>query len=354
MVSVKFLLALLAAGLVSGQSNPSWWKYTPPDSTAIVGIQWKTMRTTLFAPLIAAEMAPGGSLGFPNLDVVRNPDQVLIGGPEMLAVEYGTFPAAKLRTQAAAQGMRRTTYKSVEIWVSPEADVHSVAYLNEKLLLVGTVEAIEEAVARVANPKEKSYSPLMARAARYSKEDLWVVTSALPDRLASLFVPFEVEASGFEGAVSAWGGLHAVASIERPSAMKALDFADSLAETLASRPALAEGTEISTKDRAVLIRVDLDEEQLASSLRQPAAAPVTVAVAAPAPAPIHRELPVAAKPARTPAATPGMEAEVMPEAVVEVPAMGSAPPVELPAPPKPRTVKILGLDNGPREIPLGR
>ena len=144
----------------------------------------------------------------------------------MLAVEYGTFPAAKLRAQAAGAGMKRTTFKSVEIWVSPEADVHSVALLNGKLLLVGELDAIEEAVARVADGKKRSYSPLMARAARYSKEDLWVVTTALPDPLASLFVPFEIEANGFEGSISAWNGLHAVASIERASAAKALDFAE--------------------------------------------------------------------------------------------------------------------------------
>jgi hypothetical protein len=339
---------------MSGQSNPSWWKYTPPDSTAIVGIQWKTMRTTMFAPLIAAEMAPGGSLGFPNLDVVRNPDQVLIGGPQMLAVEYGTFPAAKLRTQASAAGMRRTTYKSVEVWVSPEADIHSVAFLNEKLLLVGTVDAIEEAVARVADPRNRAYSPLMARAARYSKEDLWVVTSALPDRLASVFVPFEIEATGFEGAVSAWGGLHAVASLERSSATKALDFADSLAETMASRPALAEGTEITTKDRAVLIRLDLNEEQLASSLRTTPAAPVTVAVTAPVSAavPVH---PVPMSPAKvSPNPKPTVVSELIPEVSVDAPQGWGSPQTQLPAPPKPRTVKILGLDNGPREIPLDK
>jgi hypothetical protein len=351
---VKFLLVLLVAGLASAQSNPSWWKYAPPTSTSIVGIQWKTMRSTLFAPAIAAEMAPGGSLGFPNLDVLRNADQVLIGGPEMLAVEYGTFPVAKLRAQATEQGMRRTTYKSVEIWVSPEADVHSVAYLNDKLVLVGTVDAIQESIARVADPKGRSYSPLMARAARYSKEDLWVVCSSLPDPLASLFVPFEIEATGFEGSVSAWNGLHAVASIERPNATKALDFADSLAETLASRPALAEGTEITTKERAVLIRVDLNEEQLASSLRRSPTAAVTVAVAAPVPAPVHPQaiLPPA-KPAPLP--TPTVVSETIPEVELHAAELAMLLQPQLPpAPPKPKTVKILGLDSGTREIPLGK
>ena len=348
--SVNFLLLLVvAAGLVSGQSNPSWWKYTAPDSTAVVGIQWKTMKSSLFASAIAAEMAPGGSFGFPNLELVRGADQILIGSPELLAVEYGTFPVAKLRAQATEQGMKRTSFKSVELWISPEADAHSVAYLNEKLILVGTVDAVEEAIARVADPKNHSYSPLLGRAARYLKEDLWVVASTLPDPLASQFVPFDIEATGFEGSVSSWNGLHAVASIERQTPTKALDFADALAESLASRPALSEGTEITTKDRAVLVRMDLNEEQLASSLRRPAVATaLTVAVAAPVHPAVLPPLPPKPVPAETSVA--GLS---IPEGEVSVPvALGVPQPKLPPAPAKPLVVKILGLDNGPREILL--
>lgn len=306
----------------------------------------------MFASAIAAEMAPGGSFGFPNLEIVRNPDQVLIGGPELLAVEYGTFPVAKLRAQATEQGMKRSTFRSVELWVSPEADAHSVAYLNQNLLLVGSVDALQEAIARVSDPKNRAYSALLGRAARYSKEDLWVVASALPDALASQFVPFEIEANGFEGSVSSWNGLHAVASIERQTPMKALDFADSLAESLASRPAMSEGTEISTKERAVLIRMDLNEEQLASSLRKPAVATaLTVAVATP----VHPFVPVPAQAKPVAAETPSMANVNIPELELSAPAAVGVPPIQLPtAPARPRTVKILGLDNGPREIPLGK
>lgn len=353
-MDVKFFLILLSASLLSAQSNPSWWRYIPTDSTAVVGIQWKTMKSSLFAPAIAAEMAPGGMLGFPNLEVVRNPEQILIGGPAMLAIEFGVFPKEKLRAQATEQGMRRTTFKGTELWISPEADTHSVAWVNDRLLLIGGVDALEETIARMADPKNRAYSPLLGRGARYVKEDLWVVASELPDPLASMFVPFEIEATGFEGSVSSWNGLHAVASIERRTPTKALDFADSLAETLASRPAMAEGTEITTKDRSVLIRMDLNEEQLASSLRRTPTTATAMAVVATehahtAPATFNPP------PKARPAAPVTEVSETIPELQPQAPALNIAPSTQMPqAPPRPKTVKILGLDNGPREIPLGK
>jgi len=360
---VKLLVILAAlAGFVPAQSNPSWWKYAPPEASSIVGIQWKALQSSPFASAIAAELAPGGSFGFPDLEILRSPEQILIGSPTMLAIEYGNFPIAKLRAQAEAKGLKRAAFKSAELWISNESSVMSVAYIHEKLLLVGTRKNLEETIARIANPKDRSFSPLLARAARYSKEDLWVVASSLPDQLASLFVPLEIEATAFEGSVSTWDGLHLVASIERATPMKALDLADSLAENLASRPAMAEATEITTRERSVLIRMDLDEQQLASSLRVPLAPSpqtaephemVSVAAAPAKPQPRAFVPPTALPVAAVRPATSGLSAAIPDVAVTEVVQQGS-PQMNLPpAPPRPKTIKIIGLDSGPREIPLG-
>ena len=353
---MKFLpLVLATAGLLSAQSNPSWWKYVPPESKSIVGIQWKELRQSLFGPAIAAELAPGGTFGFPDLELLRNAEQILIGSPTMLAVEYGTFPIAKLRTQAAEKGLKRATFKRAELWISSDPNVMSVAYIQEKLLLIGNRANIEDAVDRVSDPKNQAYSPLLARAARYSKEDLWVVASRLPDPLASKFVPLEVEANAFEGAFSVWDGLHLVAAIERPTPLRALDFADSLAENLASRPALSEATEISTRDRSVLIRMDLDPVELASTLRMPVEGETSAAES-------HELLtaaPVKPQPRSFVPPDKSNSAPVTAEissAAPESPAVepSSQPPPQAALPPPPRVIRILGLESGPREIPLGQ
>jgi len=363
---MKFLLILTAsAGLLSAQSNPSWWKYVPPESASIVGIQWKAVQTSLFASAVAAELAPGGSLGFPDLPLLRTPEQILISSPSMLTIEYGTFPIGQLREQAAAKGLKKVAFKNAELWLSSDPAVKSVAYIQEKLLLVGSRQAIEDTINRLANAKERAYSPLLARAARYSKEDLWVVASSLPDPLASLFLPIEIEATAFEGSVSAWDGLHMVAAVERATPMKALDFADSLAQSLASRPAMAEGTEITTRDRSVLIRMDLDEEQLSSSMKVPLLPPnapadphsfVTVASAPVKPQPKAFVPPTPVVTAATAPAAPAIQtlSATIPEVTIAEATPQAAPQINLPpAPPRPRVIKILGLESGPLEIPLG-
>ena len=313
------------------------------------------MQSSPFAPAIAAELGPGGNFGFPDVELLRTPEQIVIGSPSMLAIEYGTFPLAKLRTQTEAMGLKRVAFKTAELFISENPAVLSVAYIQEKLLLVGSRKTLEDAISRIGNPKDHSYSPLLARAARYSKEDLWIVSSSLPDPLASLFLPLEIEATAFEGSVSAWDGLHLVAAVERSTPMKALDFADSLAENLATRPAMSEATEITTRDRSVLIRMDLDEAQLASSLRKVPTAPIAmrdphdlVSVSA-------KQQPKAFVPPAGGVALPlpqsSIVSAVIPEVTIAVPLpQGTSRVVLPPAPPK--TIKIVGLDSGPREIPL--
>ena len=351
------MLMLTAAGLTFAQSNPSWWKYVPPDSASIVGIQWKGLQGSMLAPAIAADLAPGGNFGFPDIELLRKAEQILVSSPSMLTIEYGSFGIEALRAQAEAKGLKRVAFRPAELYVSSDPAVRSVAYISEKLVLVGDRKTLEDAVTRIASAKERAYSPLLSRAARYSKEDLWVVASRLPDPLASSFLPLEIEATAFEGSVSVWDGLHMVAAVERSSPMKALDFADSLAEDLASRPAMAEATEITTRDRSVLIRMDLTDGQLLSSLRLPSAAPVVardphelVSKAARAKPEARAFVPPSvAAPSKPVSSVAEVE---MPQALVSVPVAQAAPQTILPPAP-PRTIKIIGLDSGPREIPLG-
>jgi hypothetical protein len=370
----------------------------------------------MFAGPIGAELAPGGMLGFPDLEILQTAEQILVGSPRLLAVEYGTFSHDKLRDQATKKGFVRRMLKTAELWVSPEADTLSVAYVNEKILLVGSAVTLESEIARVADPKSRSYSPLLARGARYIKEDLWVVAAKLPDPLASTFVPFDWEATAFEGSVSVWEGLHAVAAVERSTPTRAMDLADSIATSLASRPAMAEGTEVTTHDRSVMIRMDLDEDHLAASMNSSADAANAVASAEPihapepppanpvpapsnpaktfvpvaaakpkgtapvaivpplvkvspaAAAPVVAIAPIASSPAKPQAkafvppqvaasSTQATDAQArasitLPEVDVHsniaITPQGSAPQSNLP--PKPRVIKIVGLDDGPREI----
>jgi hypothetical protein len=343
---------LLAALALAAQSNPSWWNYIPPEATAIVGMHWPDLEASVFGAAVAEELLPGGSLQFPDLPILRTAEQILLGAPELLAVEYGKFPLARLREQAAAAGFQKSAWKGAELWLAPDVDQLSVAWIHERLLLVGQPRILKESIARVSDPKNRLYSPLLARAARYADQDLWIVARRLPDALASRFVPLEAEASAFEGALSMWNGLHLVAAIERPTPSQALELADDLAELLASRPVVAEGAEITTKDRSVLIRIDLNERQLAAALRR--ANPAPELAAAPASQPQPKPFAPPPTPARAAASVPseGLLAEThLPEATVAQ-AGFTAPIAPAAMPAKPKVIRILGLEAGPREIIL--
>jgi hypothetical protein len=149
-----------------------------------------------------------------------------------------------------------------------------------------------------------------------------------------------------------------------------LDLADQWAEQLAARPSMAEGTEIATRDRSVLIRMDLDEAQLAATLRNPG--PMLVSTAEPT-VPEAPQV-VAAAPVKLPPAAPKSEPRAfvapaaLPPAAKSVAALGAVPALSssttqslvpasfsAPLPPAPpKTVRILGLESGTREVPLGQ
>ena len=296
------------------QSHPTWWSYASPEATALVGINWENLQHSPFAEAVQAELSSGGSLGFPDLDCLKQARQILISSPELLAVEAGTFPAATLRAQALAHDFRPAIYKSVPLWLAPAGEP-GVAAISEQLVLVGAREALEAAIDR-AGPggvvhDAQRLSSLLPRAARFSHADLWVVSSQLPDPLASLFVPLEVQAGGFDGSVSLRDGLDLEASLEAGSYEAAVALAKDLRISTASLPAIAQGLKIGVEEGSVMFWLRATKEDLAASLRA-------------APKPVVPE--AAAKPA--------------------------APPPAVPKPPERQVIRILGLDDGPREIPF--
>jgi hypothetical protein len=292
-------------------SHPTWWGYASPDATALVGIRWDRVQVSPFAPAIGGLLEGNGGLGIPDLECLKHARQILLSAPPMLVMESGDFPAAVLQQQAGAKALKHFEYRGVDLWITPGQDALSVAQISEQLLLLGQMKTLEGAIDLSMDDSRKDYSPLLVRGARYADQDLWIVASQLPDPLASQFVPVDVESEGLEAAVSVEGGLQLGAAITADTEQSAAAIADTLRKMVPTLPAVARGMQIDTKDNAVLVTMDVSQDQLAADLRGNTPPP---APAPPAPAPA----PVAAK------------AE----------------------PRGPQVVKILGLDDGPREIAL--
>jgi len=333
---VLFLITA-AAALASAESHPTWWSYASPEATAIVGIQWGNLRQSPFAEAVGAELSSLGSLGFPDLPFILDARQILISAPELLAMAAGNFPPSKVQSQAAAKGMKRAQYRGIALYVSTDKNTLSVAQIDEQLLLIGQRRTIESAIDRnqwTNGPIALRYSPLLTRSARAaSGGDLWVVAERLPDPLASLFVPLELNAESFDGWLSVRNGLSLDAVIGAGSAPAAEEIAESLQASIPSLPAVAKDLEITVSGDKVTLALDLNRDQLAASLRHPEQAP---AASAPAPAP-------------PPPPTPVVPALV---AAAPAPVPKPAAVAEKPKPPEPQVIRIFGLDDGPREIVL--
>ena len=352
-MKLLFLVAITAV-LATAESHPSWWTYASPEATALVGIQWNNLRHSPLGPAIEAQLSPDGAFAFPDLDCLRQAREIVISSPALLAAEAGNFPAAVVRDQAQRDGLLRTSYRGVTLWLPDQASKLGVAQISEQLVLVGNRKTLQAAIDRSLSQSGRLYSPLLPRAARFSQTgDLWVVTVKLPDPLAGLFVPglfvpMDADALEFLGQISVRDGITMEASFDAGSDEAAADFARGLRERAPSFSALAQGLEATADRSKVTLALRVSREELATNLH-PTVPPT--APAAPVPQPLVTAAVVPAPNSIAPAP-------------VEIAAMTQPdiPPVPAPEPVMftvihteasvPQIVRIFGLDEGVKEIVL--
>lgn len=299
------------------QSHPSWWTYASVEARTIVGADWKNLRASTFGAAFQAELGPDG-LAFPRLGCIDDADQILISAPGLLAMVYGQCPPAIFDAQAGRLGFSPVTYKGVNAWIAKDSGALSVAQINKQLLLIGSQETIAAGIDRgqETEASKRKYSPLLARAAQFSHDtDLWIVADRLPDDLANRFVPLTMKARGFDGYLTAREGLMMNATLLTNSNEEALVTAKHLREQIRKLSGLGRGIQIQNEGDQVTLRLAATPEELRASLRDTA-----------------------------------------PEAVRVSPVVGT-PGTPEPAPETPKSnqrqvIRIVGLDEGPIEIPL--
>jgi hypothetical protein len=278
-------------------------------------VDWKNLRTSPFGAAFKAELGPEG-LAFPNLACIDRADQILISAPELLAVVYGTCPPAVFDAQAGKLGLSPVNYKGVNAWIARDKGGLGVAQINDQLLIVGSKETLAAAIDRgqETEASKRKYSPLLARAAQFSHDtDLWVVAERLPDELANRFVPLTTKARGFDGYLTARSGLNMNAALLTKSNEEALVTAERLRGEIGKLTGFGKGIQVQVDGEQVTLQLNATPEEVRASLRE-------VQPAEPPP-------PIVAKPV-PPAPDP-------PKAVQK------------------QVIRIVGLDDGPVEIPLG-
>jgi hypothetical protein len=334
---------LACAAFAAAQSHPSWWGYASPNATALVGIDWQTVRTSPFAEPIEAEL--WGDLGFPDLPFLHNARQIVVSSPDLLALATGNFSGSLMHDQASRKSFKPMTYRGVDMWFTSEKGVLSFGRVNDQLVMIGDPKTLEMAVDRSINDS-KNYSPLLARAAKFAQKDLWVVASQFPDDLASRFVPLDMEAQGFEGSLSVRSGLELEAVVSAKSEQDANTSAEKLRKATPTFPAMARELQVTVEEESVRLALVATREQLLAALRGPEpvqAPPETIKVETPR----QVEHVIVDKP-EPPGPVMVEKIEIMAEKSVEKPV---EKPVEKVAE-IPQIIRIVGLDEGPREIVL--
>jgi hypothetical protein len=303
--TVRFLFALiLATGAMSGESYPKAWNYVAPDATAIVGFDWQHLQDSFLGDAVFSELSSAGHLGVPDLDCLKASRQILLSAPDLLAIFSGSFPAAAVDEQAVKLGLHRSSYNGVRIWMAPEKNRRSVAQVSETLLLVGWRDTLEGAIDRGMQTSLRPYSPLLARGARLAPNgDFWITANGLPDPLVTVFLPIGLDTGDFDGVVNVRNGLRIDARYSMSSTEDALLSAQYFREAAQNFHAVLQGIHVIAEGESVLLKLDVSAGELEQYLNPP-------------PPPVSEAPPPRAEPAG------------------------------------PKVVRILGLDDGPREHTL--
>jgi hypothetical protein len=264
-----FLLLAVCAGTSAGESYPASWNYVPRDASALVGLEWRHLSGSLLGEAFGDELTSDGHLGFPDLECLRAAREILLSGPDLLAIASGDFPSLQVELQAASLKMKRTSYKGAKLWIAASKNARSLAQINDNLLLVGYPETLEAAIDRSLQER-RDFSPLLTRAAQLSALwDFWIVGNSMPDPLVHVFVPLELETAGFDAGLRARNGLQLEARYVMGSTDDAVASAEFFRRALPEFHAITKGMYVIPEGEQVRLLLDVSAQELAQQLRPP-------------------------------------------------------------------------------------
>lgn len=295
--------ALVAAACVlsaAAQSHPRAWGFAHPQTRTLIGMNWPAVAHSPFAPAIA------GELEFLDAELLAGAQQLVISSHDYLVMATGQFPDAQIRAAAARRGLRAGEYRNVPVLMAARSEELSAALIGEQILLVGTWKAIESAIDRNVALRGREPLEILARAAGLAAADFWIVCDRFPDELAAAFLPLADGArpiAGYEAAVTLRGGVALDAVFTTRNEADARRLAQSFEEVRPALPDVARGLRVALEEGVVRVSIAVSQVELARAMQ----------LEPPAPKPVEAPKPVVAER---------------------------------------KVIRIVGLDDGPREIPV--
>ena len=326
---------LLPAAISCQVSTPAFWKYAPVEPALLVGIDWRQASQSSMSGLAVGALRKEAA-GF---DFAEEIGSVLVAAEpgsaqnRFLAAVTGKFNLAKLRKMAAAEGAKVSRYRGAEVFSASGTDV---VVLDGLTLLAGDKASVRAALDRgaVTSPRD---GVLWRRAAELSSQySIWVASpslQALQMKQAGAFA----DVRSFDGGIALQRGMDMAFNLSTSSE----DSARALATLLEAGLQAGAGTpEVAELLKAVRIQADGAVVRLAASIDGSlveSSMKTLLAAGLPAQRGLADWMITGAQPAQAreaPAARPVAYQSLAP-----------------PPPPEKRVIRIVGLEDGTREIP---
>jgi hypothetical protein len=352
-LAVGAYCALLLAPCPAGaQSDPALWRFVSPNAKALIGIDWARIRQSPAGAMIRDQwLATGVLTAVPGMEMVNDIDRVLIASPgknssddaaeqPILVAIQGHFAAAQVRQVFSRFGAKPQSYDSFQVYRPQGKEAKDTAWVlfDAETILYGDAPSVFAALdrnqfAQASTQPAAAPASITARAGEMEANyELWVIMDATEimssDRLSALFQggDWAAEAQGFEAGVNLRAGLVADITLRFASDATAKRVTAELTRVMnmaakdkssgAQLQDIAKKLKFNADGAATKISLHLTPQELEKTVQAFAAS--------------HKASAQSAENART---------------ITPAPAK--------PPPAKPAMIRIEGLDDGTREIPLG-
>jgi hypothetical protein len=370
---------LLSAGLsllgslalcrpVQAQSIPLG-EFAHPDSKVLIGVEWSKARNSAAGKMLARRLSSGvktqaAGPGAQALDALDMIDRVLISStgseagsgdtpPFVLALE-GRIDRAKLKKLMPA-GTAIERFKGIDLYVPPKAKAAEalLAVLDDRNALVGDRRSLSTVL---DGRRGVSDAGLASRAATLAGEcEIWMVATAPVSEIAGSAMPQagqfdDILGMDFGISLSAGLGLRANVQSKDDAAAQKMATLIQLIAGMASQDKsqnqelakLLRALDVRAEGSVVRIRFDVSAAQLDRTLTQMEAAAAETGRRT-----LESLLGVQPSGQLPPGLRPAVKGFPAASAATARP---PAPAPEVPAVPQKRTIRIVGADDGEKEV----
>ena len=322
-------LTCVYVGLCWAAPGPIPWQFVHPEAQFLAGIDWQQVLISDLGQNLLREADGSGIRQVPGFHLIQKIDRLLISGsagrqPNAIAVVVeGNFTVAEVRQLAVADGALTERFQGIELLAPPKGDSSNlrVALIRDGVLFFGDLGSVWKVLGnRQRQPQFASLARAADLAAQYT---IWA-TGALPPETMGQNMK---DVQGLDFGITVRNGIDLAVDLKTrtPEAAGALAGMIQMLLGMASQqqrePAIREllqKLDVRTELSSVRIRFSVDGNQF-----QQAFSGVRTAWGA--------------RPSKT---------------LGQLALLGDMQQMAPPRPPRPKVVRILGLEEGVREVRL--